>query len=124
MEWNNLDCGTVYPKYGSEHNFRDRHLVIFRLDWRRSCPDGGWRVGFGTCHDGQRTGLAKCDRHDIRPGGSHAGPRSRAAFGYYSFTDVEVGQSYTVSVSSKRFTFATRLINLNDAVDGLDFEAQ
>ena len=47
-----------------------------------------------------------------------------SSFGYYSFTDVEVGQSYTVSVSSKRFTFATRLINLNDAVDGLDFTAQ
>ncbi len=31
-----------------------------------------------------------------------------SAFGYYSFTDMEVGQSYTVSVSSKRFTFATR----------------
>ncbi len=47
-----------------------------------------------------------------------------SAFGYYSFTDVEVGQTYTVSVSSKRFTFATRLVNLTDAIDGLDFTAQ
>lgn len=53
-------------------------------------------------------------------------PRSTltSSFGYYSFTDVEVGQSYTVSVSSKRFAFAPRLVNLTDAVDGLDFTAQ
>ena len=42
-------------------------------------------------------------------------------FGYYRFADVEIGQSYLVSVEHKRFTFESRTITLNDEVTGLDF---
>lgn len=47
------------------------------------------------------------------------------AFGYYRFEDVEVGQSITVSVRAKRFTFSqpTRVISLEDAIEDLDFTA-
>lgn len=46
-------------------------------------------------------------------------------FGYYQFTDVRSGESYTVSVSSKGYTFAepTRIVTVNDAVDDLNFTA-
>lgn len=47
------------------------------------------------------------------------------SFGYYSFADVEVGQSLLISVSNKRFTFnePDRLISLMDEVSNLDFVA-
>lgn len=46
-------------------------------------------------------------------------------FGYYQFTDISTGESYTVSVSSKGHTFGqpTRIITANDAVDDLNFTA-
>ena len=46
-------------------------------------------------------------------------------FGYYQFTNVRSGESYTISVSSKGYTFAepTRIVTVNDAVDDLNFTA-
>lgn len=48
-----------------------------------------------------------------------------SSFGYYSFEDVPAGQVYTVSVSAKRYQFSdpVRLVNLADAVSGVDFVA-
>jgi hypothetical protein len=47
------------------------------------------------------------------------------AFGYYRFGDVEVGASYLVSVSSKRFSFsnATQILNLTGERDDVNFIA-
>ncbi len=45
-------------------------------------------------------------------------------FGYYSFSNVEVGQTYTISVASKRFQFATRVISLSSEITDVDFIAQ
>lgn len=42
-------------------------------------------------------------------------------FGYYSFSSVEVGQTYIVSVAHKQYSFSPRTISLNDDVTGLDF---
>jgi hypothetical protein len=46
-------------------------------------------------------------------------------FGYYRFQDLEVGRSYVLSVSSKRFTFAnpSRVITLDEDLTGEDFIA-
>ncbi|HQX55790.1 MAG TPA: carboxypeptidase-like regulatory domain-containing protein [Pyrinomonadaceae bacterium] len=46
-----------------------------------------------------------------------------SAFGYYSFSDVEVGMSYVISVASKQSVYTPRVVLLEDAVDGLDFIA-
>lgn len=45
--------------------------------------------------------------------------------GYYQFTDVRSGETYSISVSSKGYTFnePTRFITVNDAVDDLTFTA-
>lgn len=47
------------------------------------------------------------------------------AFGFYRFTDVEVGRTYVIQISSKRFMFATpaRVISVVDEVTNLDFVA-
>jgi Lysozyme like domain/CARDB/Carboxypeptidase regulatory-like domain/Divergent InlB B-repeat domain len=45
------------------------------------------------------------------------------AFGHYRFQDLEVGQTYIVSVAAKRYSFAnpTRVITLNEDLTGEDF---
>jgi len=44
-------------------------------------------------------------------------------FGYFNFSGVETGQSYVVSVASKRYSFSPQLINLSDSVSDLSFVA-
>lgn len=46
-------------------------------------------------------------------------------FGFYKFDNVEVGQNYVISVSSKRYQFAqtSQLIMLQDEIDTVDFIA-
>ncbi len=47
-------------------------------------------------------------------------------FGYYRFQDVEIGQSYVLGISSKRYTFAnpTRVIMVNENLEGEDFMSE
>jgi hypothetical protein len=45
-------------------------------------------------------------------------------YGNYSFTGVLFGQSYSLSVSSRRFTFTPRNINVTSDLTGLDLVAQ
>lgn len=45
------------------------------------------------------------------------------SFGYYRFDEVEVGQTYVISVFSKGYQFTSRLISINDELTDLDFTA-
>ena len=47
------------------------------------------------------------------------------SFGYYSFDDVIAGETYVISIASKRFVFAnpTQVISVNDNIVDLDFTA-
>lgn len=49
-----------------------------------------------------------------------------SAFGYYRFDDVQVGETYIISASSKRYEFKenTRVLSVNEAVEGLNFVAR
>jgi hypothetical protein len=51
--------------------------------------------------------------------------RTTNQFGYYTFNDLETGEFYMVTVSSKRYTFSdnTRSFTLNDSIGDLDFTA-
>lgn len=46
-----------------------------------------------------------------------------SAFGYYRFDDVEVGQTYLVDASSKRFEFVPRTITIHDELTEFDLVA-
>jgi hypothetical protein len=46
------------------------------------------------------------------------------SFGYYHFDSVEAGQTVVVSVSSKRYTFATQVISVSNEITSLNFTAQ
>jgi len=64
----------------------------------------------------------------LRPISSNGTIRSAATstFGYDAFYGVEVGQTYVLEVTSKRFTFAnpTRVLSLQDTLTVVDFTAQ
>lgn len=47
-----------------------------------------------------------------------------SSFGYYRFENVTAGETYIVSVSSKRFTFAPRVVTVSDDIADLDFTAE
>lgn len=47
-----------------------------------------------------------------------------SSLGYYRFDDVAVGQTYTVSVSTKQFQFTPQMVTVNDVITNLDFTAQ
>jgi hypothetical protein len=46
-----------------------------------------------------------------------------SSFGYYSFSDVPSGISYTISPISKRFNFTPQTVLVNDNLTGVDFTA-
>jgi CSLREA domain-containing protein len=43
--------------------------------------------------------------------------------GYYTFSKVPVGETYTMTVSSKQYQFAAQTVTVNDALSGLNFTA-
>ncbi|HEX9929258.1 MAG TPA: carboxypeptidase-like regulatory domain-containing protein [Pyrinomonadaceae bacterium] len=43
------------------------------------------------------------------------------SFGYYRFEDVQAGQTITLTVVSKRFQFAPKVLNLNEEIRELNF---
>lgn len=44
-----------------------------------------------------------------------------SSFGYYRFTEVEAGEIYVIGVSSKRYRFASRAVQVADALTDVDF---
>lgn len=46
------------------------------------------------------------------------------AFGYFSFPEVEVGQTYIVTVVSKRYQFAPRALTVTEEITDLSFVGQ
>lgn len=48
-----------------------------------------------------------------------------ASLGYYTIEDLQVGETFVITVNSKRFTFQvpSRVISLTDSVEGIDFVA-
>ena len=49
-----------------------------------------------------------------------------SSFGYFTFENVTVGESYTITVNSRRFVFLdpSRLITIGDELDNIDFVAE
>lgn len=47
-----------------------------------------------------------------------------SGFGYYTFQNVSAGETYVIGVTSRRYTFATRVLFITDSVTGIDFWAE
>jgi hypothetical protein len=46
------------------------------------------------------------------------------SFGYYRFDGVQSGETYVLSVSSKRYSFTPRVVHVTGEVNDLDFTAE
>ncbi len=46
------------------------------------------------------------------------------SFGYYSFKDIAVGETYIINVYSKRYQFNPQVVSLTEDLNGLNFTAQ
>lgn len=46
-----------------------------------------------------------------------------SSFGYYRFDDVQAGEMYVVSVTSKRYQFTPHVVSVTNEITGLDFVA-
>jgi hypothetical protein len=46
-----------------------------------------------------------------------------SSFGFYTFTDVGAGQTYSIAVRSRRYKFASRSVSVLDTLTGVDFVA-
>lgn len=44
--------------------------------------------------------------------------------GFYRFQDIPTGGSYVVEVSSKRYTFASQVVTINESISGLNFTSR
>ena len=49
-----------------------------------------------------------------------------SSFGYYFIDGLQAGETYVVTINSKRYTFSvpSRVISLNDSVGDIDFAAE
>ncbi|MFL6375044.1 MAG: carboxypeptidase-like regulatory domain-containing protein [Pyrinomonadaceae bacterium] len=45
------------------------------------------------------------------------------AFGYFSFDEVQSGQTYIVSIAARTHQFVPQVLNVNDSLTGLEFKA-
>jgi uncharacterized delta-60 repeat protein len=57
-------------------------------------------------------------------GGGNSRPTSTGSFGYFRFDDVQSGETYVVSVASKRYQFSPQVVTVNEELSELNFTAQ
>jgi hypothetical protein len=63
-------------------------------------------------------------RVSIRDPQGHEITALTGSFGYFSFDSVESGANYVVSVTAKRYSFQSQLIQLTDSITDLSFTPQ
>ncbi len=86
-------------------------------------PTAAWVTVSGRAQTLAGFGLSRVDIHLLSVEGEVIGRTISNPFGYYEFADVPAGQSYIVSASGKRYTFANPsvFISTEDNVSGVDF---
>lgn len=126
--------GTIYYRYAGENNFRiytapflpeSNSLEAFADDnvGNRSSPVTASLVSIsGRVKDayGRPISMAIVTLTDSQ-GISRS--LSTGTFGYYIFNDVLTGHSYVLAVSSRRYSFEPRTVNLTEELTGFDFIA-
>ena len=100
------------------------------------CVNGGWQIQFiptTAASVGISGRVTTANGNGIRnakvviTGNSLVQPRiaTTGSFGYYTFDGLETGETYVLTVNSKRYTFSmpSRVISLVDNVIDADFTA-
>ncbi|HMT08267.1 MAG TPA: carboxypeptidase regulatory-like domain-containing protein, partial [Pyrinomonadaceae bacterium] len=101
-------------------------VVEFNGFWTAGAPTtptaaGASISGRVTSADGRAIGRAVVIVSD---GAGNTRSVLSSSFGYYTFDELAVGQTYTVTVQSKRYTFTPRTISLSDDIVGFDIIAE
>ncbi len=97
--------------YGTPNTFRNYFVVnpIASVSGRVTSPNGiGIRNALVTIIDAQNVRRTA----------------TTSSFGLYSFANVAVGQSHTVSVTTKRYRFAPQVLTVNGSIANVDFIGQ
>jgi hypothetical protein len=47
-----------------------------------------------------------------------------SSFGFYTFSEIETGKTYIINASSRRYRFASRILNVNDSLSDVDLIGQ
>lgn len=114
LQPDNKIVATASAEFGSGYNsspaivryLNDPVETIFEISGKVSTPDGrGLRNAVVTLTDSQ--GIART--------------ATTSSFGIYLFDGVTPDASYTITVSSKRYRFATRNIEVNSSLANVDF---
>jgi len=77
----------------------------------------------GRVTDARRRGISRVTVNLTDQNGDVHTARTNS-FGYYTFKDIEVGQTYIINVYSKRYQFNPQVISLTENLGGLNFTAQ
>jgi hypothetical protein len=101
------------------------------------CIDGGWGLEFLSSTAATSSISGRIVTADGRPihganvvitGNTLEHPLTvtTGSFGWFSFDGLQTGETYVVTVNSRRYTFSTpsRVITLSDNVTDLDFTAE
>jgi len=100
-----IGLGTTFDQNGVI-NVLDPNVSGIQVSGRVTTPDGrGLRNATVTLVD--QNGIA----HST----------STSSFGYYTFTEVESGQTYTIRIASRQYRFATRTVQVTDSLTDIDF---
>lgn len=113
---------TDFAEVGANHAIAlDDIVVIARAGTTAADANLGGRVVTST-------GRGISGARVVLTGGDLAQPRHALtnAFGYFTFSSLDSGQTYAVTVNSKRYRFteSTRTVNLTDSAFDVDFVAQ
>lgn len=113
LRWEDIDDG------GADHGLGIDDLTVSAVGPSAADASIAGRV---TDSRGRAISGALITVHDLT-GGSRTVVTN--TFGYYAVKDLESAESYVVSVAARRYTFAepTRVVDLSDSVDNLDFVA-
>ena len=115
---------------------RDDAGVLRAPEAISGCVTGGWGLEFLTSTAANASVSGRVLTADGRPirnvmvsvtGNSLPEPRvvQTGSFGYYTFDDLRVGETYVITVQGRRYFFQmpSRVINLTDNIADLDFVA-
>lgn len=109
--------GQYLPADGT-FNWRSRVICA-----KFAAPTAAGVIIAGRITDSNGNGIAKAQITITDNQGAVRSTNSNG-FGYYRFDEIRSGESYTISVSSKRFTFTPQSVQVNEAIENLDFIAQ
>jgi predicted outer membrane repeat protein len=88
--------------------------------FEKAAPTAADSTISGRVFGGNGRGLSRARVSLTNPNGSNRYAITNP-FGYYRFNEVESGQTYIIGVISKKYTFTSHVITVDESLNGIDF---